>query len=69
MNGCCGEYKCHRKKPVLVRRAMLSGRWMVVTDYKEMDNGIIRAITKHDVTEDLTGYLLSLGWTPPEELA
>jgi hypothetical protein len=65
MSDCCNEYKCKRKKPILVRRGALSGHWVVITDYTQLDNGIISSNTKHDVTDDLVPYLISQGWTPP----
>jgi len=64
---CCDDYKCRRKKPILVRQGWLSKAWYVVTDYKDMGNGSICATTRHEVTEDFNAYLLSLGWTPPQE--
>lgn len=63
---CCREYKCKRAKPILVRRTGLTGRWVVITDYSDRGDGIIIANTKHDVNDDLMGYLGSQGWIEPE---
>lgn len=42
----------------------LSGRVFCTTNYTEHAN-TVRAITKHDVTDDFERVALELGWVPP----
>ena len=62
MSECCNEYNCKRKKPVLVRRSVFSGRWTVVTDYTVLDGGLVSAKVRHDINDDFEEYLKSQGY-------
>jgi len=69
---CCLEYRCRRKKPILIRLGPLSGRWYAITDWKETvpkwsttGRPMIECMQKHDVTDELTAALIDAGWTPP----
>lgn len=50
---CCREQGCRRRKPFLIRQGGLSGRWFLVTDYKDLGNGTVESKTRHDITESL----------------
>jgi hypothetical protein len=64
---CCHEYKCRRAKPIVVRKAALSGRWMVITDYVT-DGSLLTAHTKHELDmEDFERMLVREGWSPPPD--
>lgn len=65
MAECCGG-RCRRKQAILVRQGGLSGRWYAVTRYKRVDDTIVEAQEKHDITDDLVATLVGAGWTPPE---
>jgi len=52
-----------RKNPILLRRGPISGRVEVITRYTEKD-GVVRAQTKHDVSDDFRALML-LTLMPP----
>jgi len=64
---CCDEDRCRRRKPILIRRGWLSGRWYAITDYvpARVGSNLIDARQKHDVTDELVPALIDAGWTPP----
>jgi hypothetical protein len=57
MSGCCDDYFCKRRKPILIRKGGLSDRWFAVTAYTVMPDhpGTVRSANggKHDITDDI----------------
>lgn len=57
MSGCCDEPGCRRSQPIKILRSGLSGRWYVVTRWKDKGNGVIVAFEKHLAAPDLSELL------------
>lgn len=55
--GCCREYGCRRKSPILIRKGPFSGAWYAVTRYRSLGDhpGTVRTAEggKHDITSDI----------------
>jgi hypothetical protein len=52
MSGCCNEYGCKRKQPFHIMRGDFSGKWSVVTKWKERSGGGFVADEKHELPEN-----------------
>lgn len=61
-SGCCSEAGCRRAKPFIFTRIPETGRWIVVTRWKELE-GVegdrqIEVLERHDVTDQIETILL-----------
>lgn len=57
MSGCCDDYQCARKKPMMIYLADFSGRIYVATHYREKSPGVFVAMGRHDVTEQMKRFI------------
>jgi hypothetical protein len=53
---CCGGY-CRRKHPPRLMRGGLTGRWYIVTRYKDLGDGNYEATEKHELDAKSVQYL------------
>lgn len=68
MSGCCNEHGCRRSQPFKLRRGGFSGRWFLVSRYRQRAPEMIESMEKHDIHDELMNALLEAGWTPPKEV-
>lgn len=65
MGDCCGEYRCRRKQPIHIYKAILTDQVFAATrarqrrraDSKEIIPGSWEALEKHDVTEQVREFI------------
>jgi hypothetical protein len=61
VTACCPEPGCRRKQPIRLVQSGLTGRWYFVTRWKDRGDGLIEAVEKHMVTDDVAALLDSGG--------
>lgn len=61
MSGCCSDYRCRRKTPIMLYRADLSGTVYAVTRSRELgrsaEDKTHQAIERHDVTSQMVSFI------------
>ena len=53
---CCDEAGCKRARPIIFTR--LEGRWLAITRWKDLGDGEIQVLERHDVTPQIDEILL-----------